>query len=884
MTVWFKRVLVGLVALAIVALVGIAIFLLTFDPNAYKDKVRDLVFERYQRTLVINGDIELSLFPRIGLTVQDASLSQRNSDTVFASFDSARVAVAIWPLLSNNLVVDHVSISGFNAWIERADDGSLNLQDLLSGGASDTLVLAAAGVADAVEAVPDETQQETPQETPPETPRSSVLGGLQVGGVGEMHVDIAGLDLRQGAIHMLDQRSGLALDLVDLDIKTGRITSNQAFDVVLKGRIQGEEPRADASVDGQALLQFDPERKTYSAQRLSVQLAGRLPGFDAKQVSLRGNLGYSAYSQTLNVSSLELQAAGQLDGEQPVKDFSASLLVPQLDFNRSQMDLQLEKLALRMRGALQEDTFELAIDAPKLMMAPQSAAGDAVTGMFKLEGSQKLGLNMSFGGIAGTALQPAAREFRVEGQLQQGKRLTRLNLSSPVQWNILQRSGGLSAMKGDLRIDDERLEGGSFEFPMIGSVAVDLIKDQLRADINAVLDGSKVDFRLQATELDVPRSTFTLSADVLNLNPFLGGAETAEAPAKADKAEAKEISKEQSAPEAAEPQGAEAEPVAPKALSFPFLDTMDVKGELNIGELHWRDLLLSDVKAKMKAAEGKFQISNVSANLYDGTFKGEFSLASDAGIRSKGVLDQVNMEALSQAATGSSPLSGKAGLTYDLKASVANPQNWVETLGGTAQLKVREGAFKGLNVMQALRGISEAIRTSFSAPIELPAGAAQAGSRTPFTALDGTLTLDKGVATVKSLNATAPYLRIRQGKQASISLPERTLDVALNITVVNTGSGQEGQDLRALQGVTVPVRLHGPLSSPDYDIQWKAIGNKVVQNAVKKGLLDVVREALPAAPAADAAEPADPSDDKEDADSGVETVRAIGQAIKGLLH
>src|SRR5690606_22438893 len=95
-------------------------------------------------------DIELSLFPRIGLTVTDASLSQRDSDTVFASFDSARVAVAIWPLLSNSLVVDHVSIAGFKAWVEREDDGSLNLQDLLSGGATDTVSLAAAGVAAAV--------------------------------------------------------------------------------------------------------------------------------------------------------------------------------------------------------------------------------------------------------------------------------------------------------------------------------------------------------------------------------------------------------------------------------------------------------------------------------------------------------------------------------------------------------------------------------------------------------------------------------------------------------------------------------------------------------------------------------------------------------------
>src|SRR5690606_25002696 len=141
-------------------------------------------------------------------------------------------------------------------------------------------------------------------------------------------------------------------------------------------------------------------------------------------VSLKGNLGYSAYAQTLSVSGLELLASGDVDdSEHAIKDFNGSLVVPQLEFNRSQMDLQLEKLALRMRGVKPDGNFELAVDAPKLAMAPQSASGDAVTGMYKLEGEQTLGLNLSFDGIGGTALQPSAREFKVEGQLQQDRRL-----------------------------------------------------------------------------------------------------------------------------------------------------------------------------------------------------------------------------------------------------------------------------------------------------------------------------------------------------------------------------------------------------------------------------------------------------------------------------
>src|SRR3546814_14914803 len=91
MKVWLKRVLISLVVVVIVAIVGIGIFLLTFDPNAYKNKLEEIVYNRYQRTLAIKGDLQLSLFPRIGLSVQDVSLSNRNSKETFARSEERRV-------------------------------------------------------------------------------------------------------------------------------------------------------------------------------------------------------------------------------------------------------------------------------------------------------------------------------------------------------------------------------------------------------------------------------------------------------------------------------------------------------------------------------------------------------------------------------------------------------------------------------------------------------------------------------------------------------------------------------------------------------------------------------------------------------------------------
>src|SRR3546814_11342781 len=108
MKVWLKRVLISLVVVVIVAIVGIGIFLLTFDPNAYKNKLEEIVYNRSQRPLAIKGDLQLSLFPRIGLSVQVVSLSSPHSKETFPSLDSAGFAVAIWPLRVTRLFFVHL--------------------------------------------------------------------------------------------------------------------------------------------------------------------------------------------------------------------------------------------------------------------------------------------------------------------------------------------------------------------------------------------------------------------------------------------------------------------------------------------------------------------------------------------------------------------------------------------------------------------------------------------------------------------------------------------------------------------------------------------------------------------------------------------------------
>lgn len=866
MKVWLKRVLISLVVVVIVALVGIAIFLLTFDPNAYKSKLEEIVYNRYQRTLAIKGDIQLSLFPRIGLSVQDVSLSNRNSTEAFASVDSARFAVAIWPLMFNRLVVDHVAVTGFKAWITRDGDGNFNFHDLIRRSA-------ALGPASPMLALPSLPMTAAHAAEPPAA-AAPVAYTVGAASGTDFQIDIAGLDLKNGEIHLYDQVTGSIGRIVKLDVNTGRMTFNQAFDVALKGKLIGESPLADANVDGQALIKFNPDQQTYSAQKLNLVVAGKLGPLQAKAVTLRGNLAYSAYSEMFSASGVELVVQGDVDGPTPIKGLDSSLTVPQLKVDRSQAEFQVEKLAYRAKGNQPHQSFDIAFDAPRLAVSPESAKGEPVSGTIKLSNKQNvLGVSLGMSGLGGNARSLTLKELKIDGGLKEGDRLVQLKMTSPANWEVFEEKGGLSAMKGDVRIEDAALPGGSFEFPFIGSMQADLIKDELVSEINAVLSGSKLDFKVKATQLKSPKVTFGLAADKLDFNTLFPPVPPKEAPAKP----AKEGDKPAEAAPAPAPKPAAQS--ASTALDLSFLDVVDLTGTIAIGDLKIKEVKAAKFAASLRAAEGKLAVDGIKADLYGGKLAGTLKADSSNALALDMALDNVALEPLLRDFANERRILGQGSLKFKLNSQGQTMAALEAGLSGTVQARVRNGAIKGINVAQTLREANEVVRNVFSGQVPDVASQFDAARQTDFTSLDADIDFDHGQGTVKKLSLAAPLLRISQGTPASVDLVNDQIDMVMNVRVVNTKTGQNGKDLSELQGVAVPIRVSGPFDKLGYQVQWKEIGSKAVKEAVKSGLIDLLSNQVAKPPQDGAPAGAGQAAPKKQ----VDPVKSIGDALKGLL-
>lgn len=864
MNVWLKRVLFSLVVALLLAVVGLAIFLLTFNPNAYKARLQSLVYERTARTLTIGGDIGLSLFPRIGLSVSDVALSNRGAKDTFVSIDSARFAVAIWPLLSNQLVVDHVAVTGLKAYVVRDAKGRFNFSDLLS---ADAVSASAASPMAVVAAAPSARSDFT--------------------------IDIAGLELKGGRVQYIDQRDGLTTTFNQIEANTGRVTYDQPFDVSLKAVIAGSDPVQNAQFQAQALLRLNPEKRGYAAQKINMTLGGRLGNLDEAHATLRGNLAYDGEARQFAAGDLELALDGNIVGPHPIQGLKVNLTAAQLRLDQRNAALKIDKLVLRALGQDRQRNLDLALEAPALAISPDSAQADPVTGTLKWSGGDTLAVSLGLEGLSGNASQWQFRKASLDGGLTQGDRLLRLKLTSPLTWDTALRKGSLSAVKGDMVVRDQRLPGGSYEFPMIGRVHLDMVQDQLLADLNAVIDGGQAAFKSQTTRLGTPQpqTRFSLNTEKLDLNRWLpvpqapaAARQSVEADKDTGKDTDKGVDKDANRDKAV---GAAKAPSAPMDIDLSFLRGLDVEGTARIGDLRMRDIQLTGVDVQARIQKDVLTVSSLSAGLYEGTLSGQFSAAADQTFGLKLNLDKIAVAPLIQAAAKQNLLSGLGAAQIDLRMQGKTLDALERSLTGRVSVQLRDGAVQGVDASRTLTEVAAVLGNVLKGRMDALASPFDARRSTAFSSLDARLDLKDGQGTLSKLTVASDLVRLSEGKPANVDVPGRSLDLVLQAQVA--ARLPKGLDiaLTPLLGATIPIRVTGPWAHPEYDVSWADIRNPSVQRVLKSGLMellkgqDLIDRAL-SAPDSEAQGTA-PNPALAPSAPGADPVERIGKALKGLL-
>jgi AsmA protein len=219
-------VLGGVAALLAAAVLYVAI---TFDAARVKGELKRVVSEQKQRTLDIEGDVALSIYPDLGLKLGRTSLSEHGSGELFAVVDNAHVSVAVLPLLSGTLVIDEIGVDGANVNIVRFKDGSLNFDDLMSKDKDDS------------------------------TP---------------IRFDIAGVHLSRSALTFRDEASGVSHALDGIELTVGKLANAARGKLDLAAHWTSAQPAADGRLSLAATYDYDLPAHRYALDALSARLEG----------------------------------------------------------------------------------------------------------------------------------------------------------------------------------------------------------------------------------------------------------------------------------------------------------------------------------------------------------------------------------------------------------------------------------------------------------------------------------------------------------------------------------------------------------------------------------------------------------------------------------
>jgi AsmA protein len=262
-----KYALYTVVGLIVLVLLAVAVVVATFDPNKYKGELARVVKEKTGRTLAVEGKIGLSVFPSIGVAVGKTSLSERNSDKIFARIDDVKVSLALLPLLSRQVVVDKVTLSGLNVDLVQDKNGKTNFADLAGAGGSSA-----------------------PEKTPAAKP----------GPKGEaVRIDVAGIEIRSSSATWRDEATGGRYKATIDKLETGRIASGVPGKLSLAMRLEASQPKADYKVDLSGQYRLNLEKQSYALSGMELKVADATPGSNKPPLSLKGDVEFDASPQAI---------------------------------------------------------------------------------------------------------------------------------------------------------------------------------------------------------------------------------------------------------------------------------------------------------------------------------------------------------------------------------------------------------------------------------------------------------------------------------------------------------------------------------------------------------------------------------------------------------
>lgn len=331
------------VLLFVIPLAAVAAFYLFFDPNDYREQIAGYVEDQTGRSMSIDGDLGVTFFPWLGITVDDVSLANAEGfePDNMAEIEQAVLRIQLLPLLRRELNLDTARLDGLDLHLARDEEGRTNWDDIV----------------ERLEQAPDEAPSEAPDE-----PRDDQ--GLDW--------QLAGVEARDARIVWEDATVPARYVISDAHLSAGAVGLGEATDLELAFHLESDQPELSGPVELTGELAIAPDFATASASDL--ELAAKLSGEGVPGGEFDGRLAIPTLEwhgdeerlriPDLTVNAYGIEAAAEVTGERLAEAprFAGQLTIQPFNARELMTSLDLEPPETADPDALSRIAFTTAFE------------------------------------------------------------------------------------------------------------------------------------------------------------------------------------------------------------------------------------------------------------------------------------------------------------------------------------------------------------------------------------------------------------------------------------------------------------------------------------------------------------------------------------------
>jgi AsmA protein len=266
---------------------------------------------------------------------------------------------------------------------------------------------------------------------------------------------------------------------------------------------------------------------------------------------------------------------------------------------------------------------------------------------------------------------------------------------------------------------------------------------------------------------------------------------------------------------------------------------MRLDGTMTVGALGLAGMQFADVGARIVIGDGNLALENARARLYGGRFDGSFRVraAGDApGLALTGKATDLELASLIEALTGGpANVSGTGNFDIDLAGRGRKIIDNVGTAAGNVRFGMSDGTLKGFNLGRSLCSAWN-VKERAPGPPERP-------DETRYEVIQGTATVQGGVATTRDLLARTSFMDITGG--GTLVLTEQRLDYEVDAKLTGNIDIPNCATMDELVGSSIPFTIKGPVDGPPTILpDFSKIVRRVIQEKIQERVQDAVRDRI----------------------------------------